>query len=148
MKPFPIDSLHLAPNSPAYLRRRRSHFPTPCIQEAMVQQVVTYQLVCWPRHFRLYVTRPFECLTPHYHPLDLACLERARLGFAANSECELPRSVSSNRASPASKRLNLFSSTRDIGEVIFAIPVGFFELKSDVDLNATAFSTAEVFSSL
>jgi hypothetical protein len=78
-----------------------------------------------------------------------ACLSLWRLALAANSECEPSRSVSLNRAFPASKCLNFFGSTREVADAIFAIPVGLFGFESDVDLTiATDFSIAEIFLSL
>jgi hypothetical protein len=74
-----------------------------------------------------------------------ARLSLQRLGFAADSEGEPFRTVSSNHASPACERLNNFGLTRDVGEVGFAIPVGFFGFESDVDSTTAKFSTAKIF---
>ena len=78
----------------------------------------------------------------------VACLSLHMLGFAADSEWEPSRPVSSNRASPASKRLNFFGSTRDVAEVDFAFPVGSFRFERAVDLIAADFSSAATFLSL
>jgi hypothetical protein len=70
------------------------------------------------------------------------------LSLSANSGGTPSRSVLSNRASPASKRLYFCGLTRDVAEVNFAIPVGFSGFVSDVDLIAANFSSAEIFLSL
>jgi hypothetical protein len=47
-----------------------------------------------------------------------------------------------------SNRLDFFGATRDVGEVDFVIPVGFFGFERDVNLIPTDVSSAEIFFSL